>query len=153
MRPVLKLAIIFLLLTACSEAPSVEQQIITTLRNMEFAAEDGDHFDFISYVSDTFSGQQGSMDRRDFHRFMIFQINQNRRLQAQFFPIFVKETGENAATADFRILVTGGAGLLPDRGRFFQVETAWSGDNGDWLLESANWKPLDLPVPPLPGDT
>ena len=153
MRFVLKLALFSLLLTACSEEPSVEQQVIATLRNMEFAAEDGDHFDFISYVSDTFSGQQGSMGRRDFHRFMIFQINQNRRLQAQLFPIFVTETGENAATANFRILVTGGGGLLPDRGRFFQVETEWSGANGDWLLEAADWKPLDLPVPQLPGDT
>lgn len=152
MKFFLSVVFVGLLLGACSDKLSVEQQIIATLRNMEYAAEEGDHFEFIAYVSDTFGGQQGSMDRRDFHRFMIFQINQNRRLQAQFFPIFVKETGEGQASAHFRILVTGGGGLLPDRGQLFEVETQWSGNDDDWLLESADWKPVDLPVPAVPRD-
>lgn len=152
MRLLLSLVFVGLLLGACSDKTSVEQQIIATLRSMEFAAEDGNHFDFIAYVSDTFGGQQGSMDRRDFHRFMIFQINQNRRLQAQFFPIFVKETGEGQATAHFRILVTGGGGLLPDRGQLFEVDTEWSGEDEEWLLESADWKPVEIPEPPMPGN-
>ena len=52
----------------------------------KYAAEEGQHLEFMTYVADSFGAQQGSMDRREFHRFMIFQINQNRRLQAQFFP-------------------------------------------------------------------
>ena len=144
MRVKLCLAMVVLLVSACSEELSVEQQIIATLRAMEYAAEDGDHFEFISHVADTFRGQQESMSRQDFHRFMIFQINQHRRLQGQFFPIFVTETGEATATANFKILVTGGGGLVPDRGRMFQVETGWVRDGGDWLLDEANWKALDL---------
>lgn len=141
-----------LLLVGCGEELSVDQQIIATLRNMEYAAEQGEHFEFMNYVAESFSGQQGAMDRREFHRFMIFQINQNRRLQAQFFPIFVKEGIENHATAHFRILVTGGGGLLPERGQLFEVDTDWIRPDGEWLLDSAVWKAVQLVVPPTDFD-
>jgi len=147
MRPLFGVAFVALLLSACSEKLSVEQQIIATLRNMETAAEEGQHLEFMSYVADSFSAQQGSMERRDFHRFMIFQINQNRRLQAQFFPIFVQESGDNTASAHFKLLVTGGAGLLPDRGQLFEVDTQWLRDGGDWLLKRADWEAVQLPDP------
>lgn len=135
---------LLVLLVACGRELSVEQQVIATLRNMELAAEQGEHFEFMDYIADSFKSQQGSMDRREFHRFMIFQINQNRRLQAQFLPIFVKETGENRASANFKILVTGGGGLLPERGQLFEVDTAWIRADDDWLLDNANWKPVSL---------
>lgn len=138
------------LLAGCGKKLTVEQQVIATIRNMEYAAEEGQHLEFMGYIADTFKGQQGSMDRREFHRFMIFQINQNRRLQAQLFPIYVRETGQQSATANFKILVTGGAGLLPDSGEFFRVETSWVLDSGDWLLDGADWEPLRLPDD-LPG--
>jgi len=150
MRTTISVFLTVLLLTACAEELSIDQQIIASLRKMEIAAEAGEHFEFISYVADSFSGQQGTMDRREFHRFMIFQINKNRRLQAQFFPIYVKETGEDMASAHFRILVTGGGGLLPDRGQLFDVETHWLRDGGDWKLDKADWKAVRLPDPPLP---
>lgn len=132
------------LLVACGVEPSVEQQVIASLEQMEQSAEEGRHLDFISHVADDFSGQYGGMDRREFHRFMIFQMSENRRLYAQLFPIHVKETGEGQASAQFNILVTGGGGLLPDRGQLFEVETAWVRDGGDWLLNKADWEPVDL---------
>jgi len=136
-----------LLLTACREELSVEQQVIASLESMEQSAEEGRHLDFMSYVADDFRGQYGGMDRREFHRFMIFQMSENRRLQAQFFPIRVKETNADQASAKFNILVTGGGGLLPDRGQLFEVETGWVLDDGDWLLSEANWEPVDLVLP------
>ena len=133
-----------LLLTACREELSVEQQVIASLESMEQSAEEGRHLDFMSHVADDFLGQQGGMDRHEFHRFMIFQMSENRRLQAQFFPIRVNETNAGQASAHFNILVTGGDGLLPDRGQLFEVETGWVRDDGDWLLSEANWNPVDL---------
>ena len=152
MRPATSFVIAVLLLAACGDDLTVEQQVIATLRNMEYAAEEGQHLEFMTYVAESFGGQQGSMDRREFHRFMIFQINQNRRLQAQFFPIFVTETGEDTASAHFRILVTGGAGLLPESGQLFEVETSWLRDGGDWDLTEADWEPVHLPDLPTVGD-
>ena len=148
MRLVFSAALAAFLLVACGEKLSVEQQIIATLQVMEEAAEQGEHFEFMGYVANSFSGQNGSMDRREFHRFMIFQINQNRRLHAQFFPIYVQESGEDLASAHFRLLVTGGAGLLPESGRLFEVETQWLRDGSDWMLEKAEWEAVQLPDMP-----
>ncbi len=134
-----------LLLVACSDSLTVEQQVIASLEAMEIAAEEGEHFDFMEYVADPFDGQFEAMDRRGFHRFMIFQINQNRRLRAQFFPIHVRETADKQATADFNILITGGGGLFPEQGQLFKVETHWVNDGGQWLLSVANWTPVQLP--------
>ena len=144
MRYVICVVLVGLLLGACGQKPSVEQQVIASLEYMELSAEEGRHMDFMSYVAEEFSGQLGSMDRRQFHRFMIFQMNENRRLHAQLFPIHVKETGKSQASAQFNILVTGGGDLLPDRGQLFAVETDWIRDGSDWLLNKADWEPVDL---------
>lgn len=150
MRLALNAVLLVGLLLACSEELTVEQQIIATLRNMEAAAEEGQHLDFMAYVADSFDGQNSSMGRREFHRFMLFQINQKRRLHAQIFPVHVQESGDDQATADFKILVTGGAGLIPDSGQLFEVDTIWLNSGGEWLLEKANWVPVRLPdVPSL----
>ncbi len=144
MRWVFSVFLAMLLLTGCRQELSVEQQVIASLEQMEQSAEEGRHLDFMGYVADDFSGQLGGMDRREFHRFMIFQMSENRRLHAQLFPIHVKETGESQASAKFKILVTGGGGLLPDRGQLFAVETDWVRDGSDWLLSKADWEPVDL---------
>jgi hypothetical protein len=136
---------VFGLLAACDKELTVEQQIIATIRNMEYAAEEGFHLEFMGFIADTFEGQQGTMDRLEFHRFMIFQINQHRRLQAQLFPIYVEEISEDTAAANFKVLVTGGAGLLPDSGQLFEVDTVWLRDGGDWELNGADWEAVRLP--------
>lgn len=145
MRPALAAVLAVLLLAACSKELSVEQHIIGNLRAMEEAAEQGEHFDFMAYVSTSFTGQYASMDRRAFHRFMIFQINQNRRLQAQFFPIHVTELSAGQASAQFNLLVTGGSGFLPENGQFFAVKTHWQLQGDDWLLSEADWEVAQLP--------
>jgi len=151
MRFVLNSTLIALLLVACTESLSVEQKIIATLQTMEETAEAGEHFKFMGHITESFRAQQGSMDRRGFHRFMIFQINRHRRLQATFFPIHVRETGVDMASAHFRLLVTGGGNLLPESGQLFDVETQWLLEGGDWMLEEASWKPAQLPDIPTPS--
>ncbi len=133
-----------LLLVTCSSDLSVEQQIIASLRSMEVAAESGQHFSFMEKVAEDFSAQRGAMDRKEFHRFMLFQLNKNRRLHAQFFPIHVEESGEDQAMARFRLLVTGGSGLLPERGQIYAVETLWRRAEDDWLLQTARWEPIQF---------
>ena len=143
--PLSLLLIPLLLLAACSEELSVEQRVIASIETMEAAAEEGRHLDFMGQVADGFQAQYESMDRREFHRFMIFQMNENRRLHANFFPIHVRQTGEKTASAEFRVLVTGGGGLIPDRGQLFDVKTDWILDGGDWLLFKADWETARMP--------
>jgi hypothetical protein len=145
MKTVLTVILSGLLLAACGAELSVEQQIIATLRDMETAAEEGEHLEFMTFVADSFEGQYGSMMRSDFHRFMIYQLNQHRRLRAQFFPIRVQELEDGKASANFQLLVTGGAGMLPESGQIYDVETHWLRDGSDWLLHKAEWEPSRLP--------
>lgn len=153
MRLVLQAIPIVMLLVACGEGLSVEQKIIATLQTMEEKAEAGEHFQFMDHVSESFSAQQGSMDRREFRRFMILQIAQHRRLYATFFPIYVRELGEDTASAHFRLLLTGGGGLLPESGQLFEVETQWLLDGDDWMLDDANWKVAQMPEIPMPANS
>jgi len=149
MKQTLHLALFAVFLVACGDSRSVEQKIIATLHTMEEAAEAGEHLNFMGHITDSFRAQQGSMDRREFHRFMIFQINQHRRLYATFFPIRVREAGEDKASANFRLLLTGGGNLLPESGRLFDVETRWLLQGGDWMLDEANWAIPRLPEMPV----
>ena len=144
MKQLLVALLVSVLALGCSDERTVDQQIIATLESMEIAAEDGQHLDFMGYVAESFSGQQGSMERRDFHRFMLFQMNQNRRLEARFFPIEVQAQSESSASAAFNMLITGGSGLLPERGQLFEVKTSWVKQGSDWLLVEANWQAVRL---------
>jgi len=148
MKAALWMLLSVVLLSGCGESLTVEQQVIATLRNMEAAAENGEHFEFMGYVADTFDAQNGEMDRRAFHRFMIFQMNQHRRLRSQLFPIRVNEISAELANAEFRVLVTGGGGLLPESGQLFDVVTQWVREGGDWMLNRAQWEAVYLPGQP-----
>jgi hypothetical protein len=48
------------------------------------------------------------------------------------------------AAADFSGLITGGRGLLPERGQMFNFETSWLMIDGQWQLVSAVWEPIRL---------
>lgn len=139
--PVLLLAVAFLL-AACGDERSLEQQIIGVITEMEELAEAGERRAFMNFVDDEFRGQQGRMARDDFHRFMILQWNRNQRLYAQLFPIRVEPLDRDLARARFRALITGGRGLIPERGELYQIETTWRRHGSDWLLLEASWVPV-----------
>jgi hypothetical protein len=130
------------LLAACGDEPSVEQQIIGVITEMEALGEAGERRAFMKLVDDDFQGQQGRMARDDFQRFMVLQWNQNQKLHAQLFPIRVEPMDGDLAQARFRALITGGRGLIPERGELYQIETTWRKHGSDWLLLEANWVPV-----------
>jgi len=135
-------AIAALMLLAACGGDSVEDQVRETISAMESAAEEGQLIGFMSHVADDFEGRDGQMQREDFLRFMTLQINRHSRVGAQVFPITVTNDGGNFATATFKVLVTGGRGLLPEDGQVYDVETTWIRDGGDWLLWRADWQPI-----------
>jgi len=129
-----------LLLVGCGPAGSVEEQIKANIDAMEVAAERGERGGFMDYLAEGFSGQSGGMTRDDFARYLFLQINERRRVQARLFPVDVEAQGPNLAVARFNVLLTGGAGLIPDDGQLFSVETEWVLEDGDWLLWRADWQ-------------
>jgi len=139
-----KTLLVALLASACGEEPTVEQQVIAAIREMETHIEAGERRPFMDYVAEDFSGQHGSLNRDQLRALMIVQLNRYQRLQGQLFPIQVQPAGEEAATAHFRALVTGGPNWLPESGQLFEFETHWRRIDGDWRLTAANWDPVPL---------
>jgi hypothetical protein len=131
-------------LAGCGREPTLEQQIIAAITEMESYGEEGRRGDFMAMVHDAFTGQGGVMTRDEFRLFMILQWNQNQRLQAQLFPIHVTDLGQDQASARFRALITGGRGLIPERGQLYEISTVWVLEGGDWLLLNADWTPAAL---------
>jgi hypothetical protein len=131
-----------LCLVACGPSGTIAEQIEANIAAMEAAGEAGERGDFMSHVADGFEAQEGRMTRDEFQGFLFLQFNRQRRIRTQLFPIAVAEQGPNLAEANFNVLVTGGAGLIPDDGQLFSVRTAWVLEGGDWLLWRADWSPI-----------
>lgn len=130
--------------TGCSKPLTTEQQVIAVIRDMEASIEEGERRPFMNHIADGFNGQNDQMTRDDVRGLVIYQLNRYQRLNAQLFPIRVSETGEDAATAKFRALITGGAGWLPENGQLYDFQTRWSRQSGEWMLIQADWTPVPL---------
>jgi hypothetical protein len=137
-------ALLALFLFACEQPLTIEQQVIATIRQMEEKIEAGERRNFMGYVAADFRGQSELMTREQLRALVVFQLNRNKRLSAQLFPIRVEETGEGLASAFFRALVTGGPGWIPERGQVYDFETHWRLEDDEWLLARANWEPVPL---------
>ena len=144
LTPLLVAVLLIAAFSACSPPLTVSQQVIAAIREMETRIEDGERWQFIKHVSEDFSGQNGQLNRQQLMGLVIYQLNRHQRLHAQLFPISVNETGEQTASANFRALITGGPGWIPDQGQLYDFETLWRYQGGEWKLTSANWNPVPL---------
>jgi hypothetical protein len=148
--------------SSCSEQLTVEQAVISTIREMEARVEDGERRAFMNLVAEDFDGQDGQFNHQRLNAFMIVQFRQHERAHAQLFPITVtaedtgneeigsKEGGNEearAAVAKFRALIIGGPGWIPERGRLLEFNTRWREIEGEWLLVSAQWEDVILEQP------
>jgi hypothetical protein len=128
------------LMAGCGGEPSVEDQVRAAIAQMEELGEEGDRSGFLDMLTDDYQGQDGRYNKDEFGKFLMLQWSQHRRIRAQLFPVTVTELGPNLATASFRVLLTGGAGLLPETGQLYEVETRWLREGSDWQLWQAQWK-------------
>lgn len=144
MKRLFVLSSCLLLLAACSQALTVEQQVIHTIREMETKIEDGHRRAFLEHLAEDFSAQDGRMNREQVRALVVFQLQRYEQLQGQLFPISVIETGPDTAAANFRALVTGGPHWIPDAGQVYDFATKWRLEDGGWMLVAANWKPVPL---------
>lgn len=136
--------LLILLLCGCSSELSLEQQIVATLRNMEAHIEAGERRDFMNYVADDFRGQGGELNHDQLNGMLLYQLRRYQEVHARLLPISVQPAGLDEAEASFQILLTGGAGLLPESGQLYEVSSLWRYQDGQWLLQSAQWQPVRM---------
>jgi len=142
--PVLAILAACWLASACSRPPTVEQKVIAVIQEMASRVEAGERRAFISHVAEDFSGQGAIMTRDQLGALVLYQLNKNRRVSVSLMPIHVTTETPGEAEADFQMLLTGGQGLLPERGQLFDVETHWRESDGEWILSGASWEAVSL---------
>lgn len=136
MRVTLLLAL-FVLLAGCSRTPD-EARIRAAIAAMETAVEQRQPRDFMAHVADDFAGQDGAMDRTAVHNLLRAQFLRNAAVNVLTGPIEVTLHDERA-NARLSVTLTGGSGLLPERGALYDLDTGWKRAGGDWQLISAQW--------------
>ena len=137
----LALILVFALVaTACSRATDEDlvkqnlDQVIESVKARQPKA-------VIEHLTQDFQGQQ-RMGADDVRRFMIAQFFRNQKISIVTTGLKITVHGEQQASASFRVVVTGGMDWIPDRLDYYQVETEWVKQDGDWLIRTANWKPV-----------
>ena len=87
------LVLLALLAGGCGEEPTVEQQIIAAITEMESRGEEGRRSAFMEMVHESFIGQQGAMTRDEFRLFMIMAISSREVFPARSpIPFMVTST-------------------------------------------------------------
>ena len=136
--------LILLFASGCDAPLTVEQRIIAEIRDMEASIEARERGRFMAHVAEDFLGQGGAMNRQQLRAYMVLQLRRFDDIEARLMPITVTEISDQEARADFRALLTGGAGWLPESGQLYRITTHWRLKNGDWLLIAARWEPTSL---------
>ena len=117
-----------------------EEALRATLAEVQEGIEGRDAGALRRHLADDFIGP-GGMDRDQARRTAALYMMQHQSVGLTFGPLDV-ELQEPHATVRFRAALTGGSGrLLPDRANFYQVETGWRMEDGDWKITSATWTP------------
>ena len=124
------------LLAGCGRAPP-EQRLRNTIAAVQTSIEHHDAAGLKAVLATDFVGPEG-LDRDGAVRLAQLMYLQYHELGVHPGPLDVMVQGEHA-TVRFQAALAGGAGMLPDAARLYDVETGWRLEDGDWKLTSATW--------------
>lgn len=137
--PLLGLLALLTLLAGCSR-PLAEEQIRQTLQAMATALGEGNARAFMAPVAEDFAADTRQLDRRAARLLLFREMRAHQRIRVRLIDIEVDQATEDRASARFHAVLTGGTGLIPDEGGWYQVNTGWRRDDSDWELINASWK-------------
>ena len=127
-----------LLLASCARTPP-EERLREAVGAVEAAIEERNVSALDDMLADDFIGP-GGLDRSGARRMAQATYLRYRDVGLTLGPLDV-DVREQHATVRFTVALTGGAGMLPDSGQVYDVETGWRLDDGEWQLVNAKWKP------------
>ena len=124
-------------LYGCAKTPN-EQLLREAIDAMQAAGEARDVGAFMAFVSDDFSGQNASMDRRALAAYILGIRMRTENIGVTRTKTAITMDGARAKV-ELALLVTDGGKLLPAQGQFVSAQTQWRFSGGAWQLASANW--------------
>jgi hypothetical protein len=140
LRTCVGLLVALFLLAGCSPPSSDEEQIRQRLDDMVQALADRNARAFMAPIAEDFGSETWNLDLRGVRLLLQREMRAHDRLRARLVDVSVQMHGEDRASAEFNAILTGGSGLIPHRGGWYQVRTGWRRDGNDWMLISASWE-------------
>ncbi len=128
------------LLAACASPAPDEEKIRQRLDDMVTALSERNTRAVMAPLADDFSAETWNLDQRGIRLILQRELRAHERLRARIFDLSVDLHGDDRASAQFQVVLTGGSRLLPERGRWFQVRSGWRRDGADWMLISLSWE-------------
>ena len=132
------LIVLALLQAACSKTPD-EQQIREALSEMESAVQNRQTQPVLKHLSSDFRGPH-DMTVRQVRQLMAAHYFRNQNINVVLAGLRIEINGINA-TVRFNAAITGGAGMLPERLQYYDIDTRWRKLDGDWRVIRADWVP------------
>ena len=126
------------LTTGCGRSDP-ERELRATIGSMAQAIEKREPAAFLDAMTDDFSRESGAFGKQDTKRTLVAAILRNERINVSAVVTDVRIEGDRAF-AKVRVVATGGAGLLPERGQTWDFDSAWRREGGQWKVFNAEWR-------------
>lgn len=136
------LVLAVMLVASCGRPGDDETRLRERLASMEAALEEGRVGDFMDAVAEDFTSARGELDQRTLGMLIRRErlARQSISIQRSNLALEMHEAGR--ASLRFHALAAGGSGWLPSEGRLWAIDTGWRLDEDEWMLVSADWRPL-----------
>jgi hypothetical protein len=125
-------------LIACGRSDP-ESELRSTIASMAQAVEAKRVTDALAPLAADFTRESGAFGRDDARRLLAGAMLRNATIRMVTTVSDVRIDGQRA-TAHVRVLATGGAGMLPERGQTWEFDTVWRREGGQWKLFNAEWR-------------
>jgi ketosteroid isomerase-like protein len=116
-----------------------ERELRATIDSMARAIEQREPAAFLDALADDFSRESGAFGKQDAKRTLVAAVLRNEKINVSAVVTEVRVDGDRAF-ARVRVVATGGAGLLPERGQAWDFESAWRRERGQWKVFNAEWR-------------
>ena len=126
------------LASGCGRAEP-ERELRSTIAAMAQAIEQHRLNDALEPLAEDFTRDSGAFGKQEARRVLAGAMLRNEKIQLSATVTEVRVEGERAF-AKVRVIATGGAGLLPERGQTWEFDTAWRLEGGKWKVFNAEWR-------------
>ena len=116
-----------------------ERELRAAIDSMARAIEKREPAAFLEALTDDFSRESGAFGKQDAKRALVAAVLRNEKINVNAVVTEVHIEGDRAF-ARVRVVATGGAGLLPERGQAWDFESAWRRERGQWKVFNAEWR-------------
>jgi ketosteroid isomerase-like protein len=132
------IALLALAVGGCSRSDP-ERELRSTIETMAQAVERREPATFMDAVADDFSRESGAFGKQDAKRVLAAAHLRNEKINLTAVVTDVRIDGDRAF-AKVRVVATGGAGLLPERGQTWDFDSVWRRERGSWKVFNAEWR-------------